>query len=71
VAIALFACKKAIGRKWNFSPMIVHWLYTAIVRPILLYGIIVWWPSLEKNCNPIDLHQYIMTKIFSSSRIVK
>jgi len=25
--IALFACKKAIGRKWGFSPMIVHWLH--------------------------------------------
>jgi len=41
-AIALFACKKAIGRKWVFSPVIVNWLYTAIVRPILLYGNIVW-----------------------------
>jgi len=49
--IALFACKKAIGRKWGFSPMIVHWLYTAIVRPILLYGNIVWWHSIEKNCS--------------------
>jgi len=27
--------------------VIVHWLYTAIVRPILLYGNIVWWSSLE------------------------
>jgi len=39
--IALFACKNTIGRKWGFSPMIVHWLYTAIVRPILLYRNIV------------------------------
>jgi len=23
-AVALFVCKKAIGRKWGFSPMIVH-----------------------------------------------
>jgi len=56
-AIALFACKKAIGRKWGFSPMIVHWLYTAIVRPILLYGNIVWWPSLDKNCNLRIFHK--------------
>jgi len=49
-ATALFACKKAIGRKWGFSPMTVQWLYTAIVRPILLYGNIVWRHSLEKNC---------------------
>jgi len=37
--------------------MIVHWLYAAIVRPILLYGNIVWWPSLEKNCNLRILHK--------------
>jgi len=37
--------------------MIVHCLYTAIVRPILLYGNIVWWPSLEKNCNLRVLHK--------------
>jgi len=55
--IALFACKKAIWRKWGFSPMIVHWLYTAIVKPILLYGNIVWWHSLEKNCNFRILHK--------------
>jgi len=56
-AIALFTCKKAIGRKWGFSPMIVHWLYIAIVRPILFFGNIVWWPSLEKNCNLRILHK--------------
>jgi len=37
--------------------MIVHWLYTAIVRPILLYGNIVWWRSLGKNCNLRILHK--------------
>jgi len=37
--------------------MIDHWLYTAIVRPILLYGNIVWWHSLEKNCNLRILHK--------------
>jgi len=29
-------------------PMIVYWLYTAIVRPILLYEKIVWRPSLKR-----------------------
>lgn len=40
---AFFACKKSIGKKWGFSPSIVRWIYIAIVRPIILYGILVWW----------------------------
>ena len=47
--IALYSCKNAIGRKWGCSPAAVHWLYTTIVRPILLYGALVWWPRMEKS----------------------
>jgi len=47
--IALYTCRKAFGLKWGMSPYIVHWLYIAIVRPILLYGIAVWWPALTKQ----------------------
>ena len=47
--IALYTCKKAIGLKWGMSPQIVRWLYIAIIRPILTYGIVTWWPILEKK----------------------
>jgi len=47
--VALYTCRKAIGLKWGMSPYIVHWLYTAVVRPILLYGILVWWPALLRQ----------------------
>ncbi|XP_044248539.1 uncharacterized protein [Drosophila takahashii] len=30
---------------------------SSLSRPILLYGIIVWWHSLEKNCNLKNLHK--------------
>ena len=54
--IALFSCKKAIGIRWGFSPKIVHWLYTAVVRPILLYGILVWWPALNRKTSLTKMH---------------
>lgn len=44
--VALYSCRGAIGKRWGFNPKIVHWIYTAVVRPILLYGILVWWPAL-------------------------
>ncbi|SPP90054.1 Hypothetical predicted protein, partial [Drosophila guanche] len=47
--IALYTCKKAIGLKWGMNPRIVQWIYLAIVRPILLYGVAVWWTALSKG----------------------
>lgn len=48
-AIALYSCKRTVGVNWGITPRIVHWLYTAVVRPIMTYGILVWWPTLEKK----------------------
>lgn len=45
---AFYACKKMLGSKWGLTPRLAHWAYTAIVRPILSYGSLVWWHSLEK-----------------------
>ena len=39
--IALFACKKAVGKRWGCNPKIIYRIYTAILRPILLNGILV------------------------------
>ncbi|XP_044317430.1 uncharacterized protein LOC123038043 [Drosophila rhopaloa] len=48
--IALYSCKKAIGLRWGMSPKIVNWIYIAVVKPILLYGVALWWTALHKQC---------------------
>jgi hypothetical protein len=30
---------------WGLRPSIVHWLYTRVIRPSILYGALVWWPK--------------------------
>lgn len=45
---ALWACRRAFGCTWGLQPGILHWMYTAIVRPIITYGAIVWWPRSTK-----------------------
>ncbi|KAH8338612.1 hypothetical protein KR074_001173, partial [Drosophila pseudoananassae] len=47
--IALYTCRKAISLKWGMSPKIVRWLYTAVIRPILFYGVVVWCPALTNS----------------------
>ncbi|OFC59623.1 hypothetical protein BBW68_14995 [Candidatus Erwinia dacicola] len=48
-ATALYTCKRMVGPKWGLTPRVAYWLYTAVVRPIMTYGILVWWPVMEKK----------------------
>lgn len=34
---ALYACKQMQGSTRGLSPVLMHWCYTAVVQPILLY----------------------------------
>lgn len=40
-------CRNALGRNWGLSPRAVWWIYTAVVRPMLCHGCLVWWPRVE------------------------
>lgn len=47
-AIGIFwMCRSAINRSWGLSPKAIWWIYTAVVRPILCHGCIVWWPRID------------------------
>lgn len=46
-AIAFYQCKRMMGDKWGLSPKITLWLYTAVIRPMLAYGALVWWTRTE------------------------
>jgi hypothetical protein len=35
-------CRRAIGRTWGLKPKCIHWIYTRVVRPYLLYGSLFW-----------------------------
>lgn len=58
---ALYICKKCIGTNWGFTPRICYWIYTAIVRPILTYGCLVWWKATDKR--------YIKNKLMAVQRL--
>lgn len=45
--IAWFTVSKCLGSKWGLKPNIGKWIYTAVVRPILTYGALVWWNATK------------------------
>lgn len=45
--IAFNMCRRTFGKRWGMRPYIVYWMYTAIILPILTYGCLVWWNSVN------------------------
>ncbi|RVE41707.1 hypothetical protein evm_013638 [Chilo suppressalis] len=45
--IAFNQCRRLVGKKWGLSPKITLWLYTAVIRPSITYGSVVWWPRTQ------------------------
>ena len=44
-ALRVFAmCRSTYGKTWGLKPRVIYWIYTMMIRPILTYGSIVWWP---------------------------
>ena len=45
----LARCRMLLGRHWGITPKVMNWLYTAVVRPIVTYGSLVWANKLEEK----------------------
>jgi hypothetical protein len=43
----LWACRRACEAGWVLGPKVVRWLYIAIVRPIVTFASLVWWPGCQ------------------------
>ena len=43
----LMQCRKAVGPTWGFTPKTMKYNYTAVVRPSLSYGAVIWINGLK------------------------
>ena len=39
---AFMICRRLAGKRWGTSPLILHWMYTAMIRPMITYGALMW-----------------------------
>ena len=47
------AAKSAFGKLWGPVPEAIKWIYEAMVKPIILYGSVVWAHKIPKNFAPL------------------
>ncbi|KAJ8711943.1 hypothetical protein PYW08_008897 [Mythimna loreyi] len=56
-SISMWQCKRMLGRNWGIAPKVTHWLYTTVIRPIITYGSLVWWPRTELSTAQKELEK--------------
>ncbi|KAJ8915461.1 hypothetical protein NQ315_003224 [Exocentrus adspersus] len=44
----MWQLRRVVGKYWGLKPGVLHWVYTAVVRPRLQYGALVWWPCVDR-----------------------
>lgn len=70
------ACQHMFGKTWGLKPKMTLWMYFSLVRPIITYAALVWWPKTDqtKTRNTLNKLQRLvclsMTGAFSTSPTV-
>jgi hypothetical protein len=52
---AFWNCKGTFGGTWGLKPMVVHWICTILIRPILTFISTVWCPGVSYNVSRMEL----------------
>jgi hypothetical protein len=52
---AFRTCKGTSDKTWGLKPRVVHWIYTMVIRPVLPYSSMVWWPKIRYNVSRTEL----------------
>ena len=47
--------RRTCRRNWSLIPNIVHWLYTRVITPSIIYGALVWWPKVTQKTTKTQL----------------
>ena len=44
-----WACRATFGKSWGRKPMVTYWMYIIMVRQIVSYASLMWWPRIKKK----------------------
>ena len=47
--VALMTSRATLGKSWGLNPRIMLWLYNTVVKPMITYCSLVWWPKTEQK----------------------
>ena len=54
---AFWACQRLYGRTWGLQPRMNYWSFLTIIRPMVTYAAVLWWPKTEEKAAQIILQK--------------
>ena len=45
---SFYQLRNSVGKTWRVTPKVAYWMYTAVIRPMITYAAVVWWPRVDK-----------------------
>lgn len=42
-----WACRRTFGKTWGLKPKTLYWVYTTVIKPVIIYAALVWWPRTK------------------------
>ena len=46
---AFYSCQRLHGKIWGISPRMTYWSFTTIIKPIITYASLAWWPKTKQR----------------------
>ena len=46
---SLMMARRTCSQSWGLQPKLMLWLYTAVIRPSITYGALLWWPKVQQE----------------------
>lgn len=68
-ATAIFwQCRTAFGKS---SPKTIFLIYSAVVRPMFSFAVVVWWPRLKFNKTNLEMNKIQILQLLATGRAMR
>jgi hypothetical protein len=68
---ASWTCRGIFYKIWGVKPRVMDWIYAMVIRPILTYSSMVWWPRVRYNVSMTQINKLHRLTCLATTDVMK